>query len=205
MVLTLAAIVKFLTRSTSQDGVNIRAGDDPTELNVTFTTAGGRRPSGIRMKILSNDSDLLSTPDPEPDAVVVMPSRDCQRIFRAMAIVGDSVDITCSPNSIEFSAAGDPGTACVRLNAREDAIDPDAKKVSIQVTNTVTAKFTLRCMDVFLRAMSLSKEVKLSVTSSQLLLLELDINEIGHIKLLVMQDTALITAGNLTASIHRSA
>ncbi len=59
------------------------------------------------------DADHLGIPDTEYQAKVSMPASEFQRICRDLAVIGDTVAINATKESVKFSVSGDLGSGAI--------------------------------------------------------------------------------------------
>lgn len=87
-----------------------------------------------------------------------MPSTEFARICRDLAQFGESVVIACSKEGVKFSAAGDIGSANVKL-AQTASADKEEEAVIIEMQEPVTLTFACKYLNYFTKATSLSPQV----------------------------------------------
>lgn len=87
-----------------------------------------------------------------------MPSVEFARICRDMAQFGESVVISCTKEGVKFSAAGDIGSANIKL-AQTASVDKEEEAVVIEMQEPVTLTFACQYLNSFTKATSLSPQV----------------------------------------------
>jgi proliferating cell nuclear antigen len=61
------------------------------------------------------DADHLGIPDTQYQCKVSMPSSEFQRICRDLAVIGDTVAIHATKESVKFSVSGDLGNGSISV------------------------------------------------------------------------------------------
>jgi len=95
--------------------------------------------------------------------------------------MGDSVQISCAKQYVQFQAKGDLGTGSVRLNQTANADDENAA-VEVEVKDPVSVSFALKYLNLFCKAAPLGNRVQLNVSNEVPIVVEFPIEEMGYIK-----------------------
>lgn len=128
------------------------------------------------------ESETLSIPDTDYNAVVSMPSSDFQKVCRDLTIFGDAVSISVAKGSVHFATSGDLGKGVVehKQSAAVDTKSEDA--TTITITEPVSLSFALRYLNFFTKATSLSNNVALSLSPQVPVMIEYPIPDIGYVR-----------------------
>jgi proliferating cell nuclear antigen len=126
------------------------------------------------------DSEHLAIPDSDYHAVIKMPSHELQRISRDMSQLGDSLNITCTKEGVQFSASGDTGNGKILLK-QSSSVDKEEDQVSIELNEGVHMTFAIRYLNYFCKATPLSPTVTLSLRAENPLCLEYKIADFGSV------------------------
>lgn len=87
-----------------------------------------------------------------------MPSVEFARICRDMSQFGESMVISCTKEGVKFSAAGDIGSANIKL-AQTANVDKEEEAVVIEMQEPVSLTFACQYLNSFTKATSLSGQV----------------------------------------------
>ena len=124
-----------------------------------------------------------------------MPSVEFARICKDLANIGESVQITVTKAGVTFSAKGDIGNAKINLTQGAN-VDKEEESIIIDMQEAVNLTFALRFgfffnilliifsryLNFFTKATPLSSQVILSLSPEVPLVVEYDIEDIGHVK-----------------------
>lgn len=89
-----------------------------------------------------------------------MPSTEFARICRDLSQFGESVLISCTKEGVKFSAAGDIGSANIKL-AQSASIDKEEEAVTIELQEPVSLTFACQYLNSFTKATPLSAQVNI--------------------------------------------
>lgn len=87
-----------------------------------------------------------------------MPSGEFARICRDLTQFGESMVISCTKDGVKFSAAGDIGSANIKL-AQTASIDKEDEAVTIEMQEPVSLTFACQYLNSFTKATPLSGQV----------------------------------------------
>ncbi|KAF7991547.1 hypothetical protein HCN44_008918 [Aphidius gifuensis] len=180
MGMSIAVMSKILKCATTNDTVTMRAVDNPDTIEFMFDTPGKDVQAQYEMKLINMDQEHLGIPETVYSCVVKMPSQEFARIVRDLSQFGENITIACTKEGIKFSAAGDTGTANVKLAQTADSGESDS--VTIEMQESVKLSFSCRYLNFFIKATPLCEQVQLSLSNDVPLVCEFNIGEIGHIK-----------------------
>ena len=117
----------------------------------------------------------------EYDATVTLPSVEFQRICRDLVALSESVTIEVSKGSIKFSCQGDIGNGQVTLKPYDDTENP-ANNVAIELSQGVSLSFSLKYLVNFTKATPLSGSVTLRLLEAMPILVEYNMEGVGHLQ-----------------------
>lgn len=210
--INLGSMSKILKCAGNDDEITIKAGDQADMVTFMFESPKHDRISDFELKLMDIDSEHLGIPDTEYKCVVKMPSSEFQRICRELAIIGDTVTISCTKEGVKFSVNGDLGNGNITCRPDSAADDDDedeeeqskkddddeesdkkvkkesdkkkTKKVktTIELEDDVSLTFALRYLNFFAKSTSLSETVSLSMSPDVPLAVEYDCEGLGHIR-----------------------
>ncbi|KAG7177051.1 proliferating cell nuclear antigen-like [Homarus americanus] len=181
MGMDLTSMSKILKCSASDDIITMKAQDNADTVSFIFESPSQEKVSDYQMKLMNLDQDHLGIPETEYACVIKMPSGEFARICRDLSNFGENIVIACSKEGVKFSAAGDIGTANVKL-AQTSSVDKEEDAVVIDMQEPVTLTFACRYLNMFTKATPLSPQVSLSMHPDVPLVVEYAIGEIGQIQ-----------------------
>eukprot|EP00918_Siedleckia_nematoides_P057719 GHVU01125812.1.p1 GENE.GHVU01125812.1~~GHVU01125812.1.p1 ORF type:complete len:166 (-),score=30.82 GHVU01125812.1:155-652(-) len=134
-------------------------------MSFVFESPNDDRMSDFDLKLMQIDQEHLGVPEAEFDVTVDMPSNEFKRICSDMATFSDKMVITVNKESIEFAIVGDVGGGTVVLRKRAKTDTSEA--VAIQCGADVQQKFSLKHLNLFGKAATLSPTVILRMSDKQ--------------------------------------
>ncbi|KAG8036678.1 hypothetical protein G9C98_004000 [Cotesia typhae] len=181
MGMSIPTMAKVLKGAGAEDTVTLRATDNPDTITFIFEPSGKEKLAEYEVKLINMDQEHLGIPETFYSCVVKMPSAEFAKIVRDLSQFGETVAITCSKEGIKFSAAGDYGSANVKLaQTADDSNEEEA--VVIEMQETVKQSFACRYLNSFVKATPLCSQVVLSLSADVPLVVEYKIGDIGHIR-----------------------
>merc|ERR1712002_156133 len=181
MGMNLASMSTILKCAANDDIVTIKAPDNADTVTFMFESPSQEKVSDYEMKLMNLDQEHLGIPDTDYNCVIKLPSGEFARICRDLSQFGESIVIACTKEGVKFSAAGDIGTANIKL-AQTSSVDKEDEAVDIEMQEPVTLTFACRYLNLFTKATALSPRVSLSMSPDVPLVVEYGIGEIGHIR-----------------------
>lgn len=177
----MESMAKVMRCASRDDIVTLSAsGTSPDSLKFTFEDADQDRVSEYEMKLMTIEEEHLAIPDTEYTATVKLPSHELQRILRDLSQFGDTITIAALKDSVQFSGKGSLGSGNIKLS--QTATESEDKSVSIDISEPVSLQFACRYLNMFMKAASLSTQVKVSLSNDIPLKMEFDIGKIGSLK-----------------------
>ena len=178
----LESMAKILKCSGNDDMITLKTEDDADTLTFMFENPNQDRISDFELKLMDIDSEHLGIPDTEYKCQIKMPASEFQRICRDLAILGDTVTIAVSKDGVKFSVSGEMGSGNMTLRQNSSVDTKEEEQVSIQMEEPVNLNFALRYLNFFTKATPLSASVVLHLSKDVPLVVEYQIEELGHIR-----------------------
>jgi len=175
-------LMKVLKCSQSKDSVSLKADDNGESLSLTFENEEKDRVATFDMKLMDIDSEHLGIPETDYKCVIRMGAAEFQRICRDMNTLGDTIEIACSKEGVQFSVKGDVSNGTMNLKSETQADGDSDNAVLIELEEAVTQTFALRYMNMFTKATPLSKKVSISMSPEVPLVVEYKIENLGHVR-----------------------
>jgi len=145
------------------DSLKIRHANGADQISFQSESAEDDKISDFDLKLMEIESEQMEIPEQQYNAVAKLPSSEFLKVCRDLKEFGETVTITASKEGIRFSVNGDLGSGNVTLRPRE--AEKEEEKVSLTVTEPVTATFALRYLNMFARSAPLSGSVELGMGS----------------------------------------
>jgi len=177
--INLASMSKILKCASNDDTVTIKAKEGGDNITFTFESSKQDKTSEFELKLLEIESDSLGIPETEYAARIKMPATEFQRICRDLTILGDTVLISASKDSVKFSASGDLGTGNISIKQSDSADSKVEEQTTVELEEPVQLTFALRYLNHFTKATSLSDTVTLSMSKDVPLVVEYPIEKNG--------------------------
>ncbi|CAH0387035.1 unnamed protein product [Bemisia tabaci] len=181
MGINLASMTKIMKCAGNDDIMTMKAQDNADSVTFMFESPNQEKMSDYEMKLMNLDQEHLGIPETDYSCVIKLPSAEFARICRDLSQFGESVVISCTKEGVKFSAAGDIGSANIKL-AQTANVDKEDEAVSIEMQEKVSLTFACRYLNYFTKATPLSPQVCLSMSAEVPLVVEYKIGEIGHIR-----------------------
>lgn len=175
----LEAMAKVFKGANNDDIVTIKANDNPDSVNFMFESPKQTRFSNFEVKLLDIDSERVGIPEAKYSCVINMPSVELQRICRELSVVGDTVTVACSKESVQFSVTGDMGSGSIVC--KQDMGVDEEEMITIKVDGELAFNYALNRLKSFTQATPLSKTVSLKLSSGLPIVVEYQIEGQGSI------------------------
>lgn len=180
--LSLPWMSKILKCAGSDDVITLCAEDQPADtLMFKFESPKGERESEYELKLIDIDSENLGIPETDYAVTIKMPSKEFSRICRDLSQIGDTVEIACTKNGVQFKTEGENGSGKVMLKQSVNA-DKEEDNVQIEMEEPVALTFASRFLCFFTKATPLSAQVVLQMKPDAPLVCEYAIGESGHLR-----------------------
>merc|ERR550525_190869 len=181
--MNLENLNKVLKCMRAKDEVEIKYnGDQSEECNFVFRSPNEEQVSHFCLKLVDIDSEHLGIPDTDYKCTVNMSSGEFQRICRDLMVLGDTLTIAVNKENVQFSVNGDigKGNMTIRSTTASDGAEEESTQITCQ--EPVTQTFALRYLNFFTKATTLSNSVNLAMSPEVPLMVEYQIDEIGHVR-----------------------
>lgn len=179
--INLPMMAKILRCAGSDDIITLSSVDQPDNLTFKFESPKGERDSEYEIKLSDIDSENLGIPDTDYSVTIKMPSGELNRICRDLSQIGDTLEIACTKDGVEFKTTGDSGYGKINLKQTSNA-DKEEDNITIEMEEAVTLTFASRFMCYFTKATPLSSQVTLQMRADSPLVVEYKIGEAGHLR-----------------------
>lgn len=167
---------KVLKCAQNDDSVKITADDEGADCaEFMFENQAGDRVAHFQLKLMDIDSEHMNVPEDEYHAVVNMPTSEYKRVFTDLSVIGDTVTIEASKQSVCFSVEGDIGVGALNVH-QSDAVD-DKDAVSISVAEPIRMTFPGQYLVNFTKACAVSSQVSLCMQEGRPMAVEFTLPE----------------------------
>jgi len=157
-------ILKLLKCGGPKDSLTLSSQDESDTLSLFFESES--RTSKFDNKLMVIDTEQLSVPTMQYTTSCQMASSEFQRIVRDLSTIGDAVEISITKEGVTFSVESPTGSGSITLTGSETENDKkNSSSIKIKVEEELTQKFTLRYLNSFAKASSLSEFVTLKLSS----------------------------------------
>ncbi|KAA3464245.1 proliferating cell nuclear antigen-like [Gossypium australe] len=135
-----------------------------------------------RMLRCASDDDInLEIPEAGYEAIVKMPASVFARICKDLGTIGDTVMISVTKERIQFFTRDDIGTANIFCR-KTTPVAKEEEAISIEMEKPVSLTLALRYLISFTKATPLAKQVTISMSYEQPIVVEYKMEIIGHIR-----------------------
>jgi proliferating cell nuclear antigen len=180
--INLGSMGKVLKCCNNGDIVTLKADDNADAMTFMFENQSADRISDFELKLMDIDSEHLGIPDTEYKSTVKMPAGEFQKICRDLSILGDTVTIAVAKDAVKFSVTGEMGSGNMTIKENNSVDTKEEEKVTVEAEEPVTLNFALRYLNFFTKATPLSASVVLHLSKDVPLVVEYQIEELGHIR-----------------------
>jgi len=175
-------LMKLLKCMHAKDSVELSYKDGAEELDFIFKSLNEERVSHFSLKLLNIHTDHLGIPETDYETSVKMPSSEFMRICRDLASFGDTLTIKVTKEEISFSVMGEMGNGTMSIRNSTATGEDEPEATLIETKEDICQAFALRYLQHFTKGTALSKIVTLRMMANIPLLVEYDIDELGHIR-----------------------
>merc|ERR1712178_636577 len=147
---------------------------------VSFQCESGAddRITDFSLKLMQIESEHMEIPEQHYKVIAKLPSSEFQKICKDLKEFGETMQMKASKEGLTFSVQGDLGSGNVMLKPRES--EKPEEKVSLSVSEPVTATFALRYLVNFAKAAPLCGVVELGLGPDAPLLVKYDLEDAGN-------------------------
>lgn len=178
--INMSSLAKIIKCGNNEDTLTLKANDDGETLSIVFESPKGDKVSDYELKLMDLDIEHLSVPDASYDVNVRMSSAEFQRICRDLQNISESVTISAIKDCLKFAAQGEiaNGSVLVRQNASVD----DKISTQINMVQPASLGLSLKFLNMFTKATSLSEHVILGLSDGVPMLVEYPIEDLGYLR-----------------------
>jgi proliferating cell nuclear antigen len=180
--INMSSLSKIIKCGNNEDALTLKANDDGETLSIVFESPKGDKVSDYELKLMDLDIEHLAVPDASYDVNVRMSAAEFQRICRDLQNISESVTISAIKDCLKFSAEGEiaNGSVLVRQNS---SVDADSKMATqINMIQPASLGLSLKFLNMFTRATSLSEHVILGLSDGVPMLVEYPIDDLGYLR-----------------------
>jgi len=180
--LSLGDLSKVLKCAKNEDTCMIRY-DDTEGDAVTFSFEDPKnRKQDITLKLMDIDNEHLGIPDQKYSCVIEMPSVEFQRTCKDIATFSDTLSISASKSGVVLSGKGDTVTNTVTYGNDQSADENDKDRIYIEVKDKVNLLFSIKYINHFAKASTLSDRVRISLCNDVPVVVEYGIEDNGYLR-----------------------
>merc|ERR1711907_136440 len=152
---------KILKMCGQNDSLKLRWQNDADLVSFQCESGEDDRIADFDLKLMQIESEHMEIPEQQYPVVARLPSAEFQKVCRDLKEFGETMQIQASKDGLRFSVQGDVGTGNVMLKPRDSEKPED--RVTLKVTEAVTATFALRYLVTFAKAAPLCSTVELGL------------------------------------------
>lgn len=178
----MASLAKIIRSAANEDAITLRADDNGETLNLVFEAPNAGRVCDYEMKLMDLDKEQVQLPEQTYDVSVRMPSDEFQRVCRDLSAIGESCVLDASKDCIRFAVKGDLGSGSVALRSSSPVDKEREEGVSIHMNQPSAISVSLKFLNQFAKATSLSPFVKLEFARDTPMLVEYPIGDMGYVR-----------------------
>ena len=179
--INMSSLSKIIKCGNNEDSLILKADDNGEVLTIKFASPKEDKISEYDLKLMDLDMEHLAVPDSVYDVTVRMSSSEFQRIVRDLQNISESVTISAIKDVLKFSSEGEiaNGTIVVRQNA---AVDNEKISTQIVMSQPASLGLSLKFLNMFAKATSLSDHVMLGLSDGVPMLVEYPIADLGYLR-----------------------
>ncbi|KII67418.1 Proliferating cell nuclear antigen [Thelohanellus kitauei] len=175
--LNIANLSKILKSLEAGDVLSISYGKSENTVDFCITSKRMDKVANFEIILININPESLAIPDEQADAEVTVPSSKFGQLCKDLATFGDTVQVTASKSSINFSSEGSLGTAKITLRQAVDVDESDAGNVTIDCREEVDESYSLKFLSSFTKATPLAKNVTLNLFRGAPVCVEFKLND----------------------------
>lgn len=174
---SLHVLHKLLKSCSNEDIVTLHHSKEDV-LTLFFESPDGTRISNFEMKLMNIDSEMLQVPDTHFPVEVSMSSVLFAKICKDLKELDDVLTISVNPKSgVSFEVDGSISKGCVCIRSGTDT----ATTIRVDSTSCVRAVYSLRYLNMFARAASLTQTVSFKMSSELPLVTTYEMENMGNV------------------------
>lgn len=177
--LSMPNLSKVLKCASNDDNVVMMSKHGDDFITLVFESLKMDKVTDFEFKLMEINTEQLGIPESESDCTITMSSNEFRTIISDLSPIGDTCTLTVDENGISFSSAGDIGSANIIVKKR---VEGEEGGCTIRTNCPVKLPFASRYLANFTKATALSKNVILSLSNEQPLIVEYQIPDFGDVK-----------------------
>jgi proliferating cell nuclear antigen len=180
--INMSSLSKIIKCGNNEDTLTLKADDNGETLSINFRSPKGDKVSEYDLKLMDLDMEHLAVPDSVYDVTVRMSSTEFQRIVRDLQNISESVTISAIKDCLKFTAEGEIANGNIVVS--QNAAGSEGEKVSTQIIMSQPASLglSLKFLNMFAKATSLSDHVMLGLSDGVPMLVEYPIEDLGYLR-----------------------
>lgn len=177
--MSLANMSKALKCANNDDTCMIKYEEGDSD-SITFTFADTKRDKtqDVTVKMMDIDSEHLGIPEQDYAVVCEMPSSEFQKTCKDLTMFTDTLNVTATKAGIVFSGKGDNGQSVITYSPNSSA-DNEDEAITLEVVDPVNVNFSIKYMNQFTKASSLSSRVRISLSNDVPIVIEYPLTDDG--------------------------
>lgn len=180
--LSLIDLSKILKCAKNEDTCMVRYEEGGND-NVTFSFEDPKgRKQDVTLKLMDIDNEHLGIPDTKYSCTIEMPSSEFKKTCADIATFSDTLSIAATKSGVVFSGSGDTVTNTVTYKNSSTADDDEKDNIFIEVKEAVNLNFSIKYMNNFAKASSLSERVRISLCNEIPVVIEYVIEDNGYLR-----------------------
>lgn len=180
-----ASLNKVLKCMGNKDSLSITCDENTDLANFLFISEKKDQVSNFSLKLMDIDQEQLGIPETEYKAIITMPSTEFQRICRDLSAIGDTVQISATKEGVKFAVNGDIGKGEILIkasSAEQNIDDDDSENILVNVIEPVQQQFSIKFLNNFTKATSLSPDVKISMGPEVPLEVSYEVEKVSYLR-----------------------
>ena len=180
--LNVGNIYKLLKSIGNNDSLRFRVPKaDPAKLQIIIENSEKNTRTSYGLNLLDIDQPSLEIPDTEFQSVMTMPSQDLQRLCRDMAMLSDHVTFRCTSSGLLVECDGDFASQTTEISQTSNGLYISKASASYDDYSICTGRFSLKFLNMFTKANSLSSTVDIYLKNNYPLVLMFSVANLGKI------------------------
>ena len=174
--ISITNLAKVLKLASNDDKVILQADEDASSLKIIFENKRQEKKTEFSLNLITLDSEHLGIPETQYTSEITMNSFDFSKLCRELHALSETVTIDASLESVTFSIDGEVGSGNIVINTGGKGNKEE------KAFERVCLSFALRYLNMFNKASTLCNYVKLMLASDTPLVVEYEIEKLGHLK-----------------------
>lgn len=179
--INMSSLSKIIKCGNNEDTLTLKADDKGETLSINFRSPKGDKVSEYDLKLMDLDMEHLAVPDSVYDVTVRMSSSEFQRIVRDLQNISESVNISAIKDCLKFTAEGEIANGTIMVNQNSSS-EGDKQATQIIMSQPASLGLSLKFLNMFAKATSLSDHVMLGLSDGVPMLVEYPIEDLGYLR-----------------------